>query len=301
MKSNSKFLIILLSFLYACGGGQKNEIPDSPTTGTVKLYCEEGFSLPMKNQIYTFEALYKYAHVNAKYVSEKEAVEGLFNDSCKLILISRRLSDEELKRFKAGNLYPRQTCVAKNALAVIVAREAVDSVLLVSQIKSLLSGEVTDKNIVFANENSGTATYLKDSLLGGIAFGKNCFAVKNTDELIKYVTENKNAIGILDYSWISDKDETIAQGILQKVRVLPIAAEAGKPAYYPDQSNIELKAYPFCRYMHLIRRSPDFSLGAGFIAFVAGQKGQLMMLKAGLDPAFPQERVVEINTAPLGQ
>ena len=107
-------------------------------------------------------------------------------------------------------------------------------------------------------------------------------------------------IGVMDYSWLSDTDETITKEILTKIRTLSVSLQDGKKGFYPDQSNIQTRDYPFCRYTYIMRRSGDFTLGAGFVAFVAGQKGQLMMLKTGLIPAFRQEREVEVNTAPLG-
>lgn len=303
MRTNNLLLFILAAALFSCDGGSapaKEEIPNTPTSGTVKVFCEEGFSLPMKRQIFTFEELYHNAKIKAEYVNEKQAVEGLYNDCCKVIVLSRILSNDELKKFKAANIYPKQTCIAKNAVAFVVDRSSKDTVITKEKIFSLLSGEDSSLYLVFDNENSGVAKYLKDSVLLGKPFGKNCFAAKNTEELVKLMGERKNAIGVLDFSWISDTDETITQKILSGIRPLAISTGKNKTAYYPDQSNIETKDYPYCRYTYISRRSADFTLGAGLIAFVAGQKGQLIMLKAGLIPAFRQERVVEINTAPLG-
>jgi len=279
---------------------KKEEISETPTSGNIKVLCEEGFSLPLKREVYTFQEFYKNAKVEVIFVSEKQAVEALYNDCCKVILISRTLSADEQKKFKAINVFPHQTCIAKNAVAFVVALSSGDSIISVQKIKALLSGTDTSYNLVFDNENSGVTKFLKDSVLQGKPFGKNCFAVKNTEELIKLVSERKHIIGVMDYSWLSDTDETNTKEILTKIRPMAVSLQEEKTGFYPDQSNIETKDYPFCRYVYIMRRSGDFTLGAGLIAFVAGQKGQLMMLKTGLVPAFRQEREVEINTAPLG-
>ncbi len=300
--SHKIFPSIFFFLIFSCSQpseNKKDEMPDTPTSGKLKVLCEEGFSLPMKQQVYTFQELYANAKVEVNYVNEKQAIEGLYNDCCKVILISRNLSENEIKKFKAANIYPKQTCIAKNAIAFVVSLSAKDSVFSMQKIKTLLNGADTMYNIVFDNENSGAAKFLKNSVLQGKPFGKNCFSVKNTQELIKEVAV-KNVIGVMDYSWLSDKDETITKEILAKIRPLAISIEEKKEGFYPDQSNIETRNYPFCRYVHIIRRSADFTLGTGFIAFVAGQKGQLMILKEGLVPAFRQERVIEVNTTPLG-
>ncbi|MGZ3866364.1 MAG: PstS family phosphate ABC transporter substrate-binding protein [Bacteroidia bacterium] len=298
----NKFLLIAAStLLFSCGQPLvSDKIPDTPTSGEVKVFCEEGFASIMKRQTVTFEELYTNAKVHVNFVNEKQAIEGLYNDCCKVIVISRVLSADEEKKFNTANLFPRQICIAKNAIAFLSNISSADTTISAEKIKALLSGADSSYNLVFDNDNSGVTKYLKDSLLKGKPFGKNCFATKNTQELVKLLGERKNTIGVIDYSWISDMDETSTKEILTKVRPLAVSSHEKENGFYPDQSNIETKEYPFCRYTYIMRRSADFTLGAGFMAFVAGPKGQLIMLKAGLVPAFRQERQVEINTAPLG-
>jgi len=292
--------VALVLFALSCSESENLNPEETPTSGIAKVFCEEGFSVPMKIQAYTFEEIYPRAKAQIKYVNEKQALEGFYNDCCKVMVISRALTEDELKKFKAANIYTKQTFIAKNALAFVTAKASGDSVLSVEKIKMLLSGQDTSYKMVFDNQNSGVARYLKDSVLQGKEFGKNCYAVKNTEELVTRTATLKNVIGIMDYAWISDKDETISKQILAKIRPLAISIKEKETAWYPDQSNIETRDYPFCRYVYIVQRGGDFSPGAGFIAFVAGQKGQLMLLKSGLVPAFRQERLIEINTAPLG-
>lgn len=273
---------------------------ETPTSGKTKVFCEEGFTIPMKVQAYTFHEIYPKAEAEVTYVNEKTALEGLFNDCCKVIVLSRTLTENEIKRFNAANIFPKPVFVAKNALAFVTANNSGDTVLSVTQIKALLSGADTSYKMVFDNQNSGVARFLKDSVLQGKDFGKNCFAVKTSEELVSAVAASKKVIGIMDYAWISDTDETISKNILSKIRTLAVSGKEKERAYYPDQSNIETRDYPFCRYMYMMQRGGDFTTGAGFISFVAGQKGQLMFLKSGLVPAIRQERMIEINTAPLG-
>ena len=299
--SNTILVLCLLLICFSCNQSNKPvDMPNTPTSGVLKVFCEEGFSVPMKNQGNTFLEIYTNSEININYTNEVQAVEGLFNDCCKVILLSRNLTDGELKKFAQKNLFPKQTCVAKSALALIVAASSTDSVLSLEKLKALLTGADTTYKIVFDNENSGAARYLKDSLLAGKPFGKNCFAAKSSQDLVNTVTAGNKLIGVIDYSWLSDKDETITKEILTKIKSLSVSKGEEKRGYYPDQSNIETRDYPLCRYMYIMRRSADFTLGTGFVAFVAGQKGQLMILKSGLVPAFRQERVIEVNTTPLG-
>ena len=45
----------------------------------------------------------------------------------------------------------------------------------------------------------------------------------------------------------------------------------------------------------MINRQTRVGLGMGFVTFVAGEKGQLIILKSGLVPAFPPQRIIEIK------
>lgn len=276
-----------------------SDVPNTPTSGELKVFCEEGMFLHIRNHAYTFEHIYFNSKINVQYVNEKQAIEGLYNDSCKVIIIPRALSENELKQFKAKNIYPTQICVAKTAVALVVPVNGVDSVISTDRIKKIISGEDTTYHIIFDNENSGTTRFLKDSLLLGKPLGKNCYALKNTNEVINYIGKSKNSIGVIDYAWLSDLDDSTTKVFLAEVKTLAVSSPGNKLAYLPDQSNIQTNDYPLCRHVYAIRRSAEFSLGTGFSLFVAGQKGQIMFLKQGLIPFVQPGRAVEINTEPL--
>jgi phosphate transport system substrate-binding protein len=292
-------LALALGCLWLLSCNQSSDpanMPNSPTSGVVKVYCEEGFMLPMKNQAHTFEQIYHNSRVQVEYLNESEVMQGLFNDCCKVMVLSRQLSEKELKNFASKNLYPKQTCIAKSALAFIVPVNSPDTVFSLDRIKQLLSGADTSYHVIFDNENSGATRYLKDTLLSGKPFGRNCFAVSSSLDLVQKLEGRSKTIGVIDYAWISDLDDEVSKELLKKVRPLAIARTENDRGFFPDQSNIETRDYPLCRYMYIARRSEDFSLGTGLIAFVAGPKAQLMFLKQGLVPAFRQERVIEANT-----
>lgn len=301
MKIKQGLLALLAgTLLFSCNQSENPaDMPNTPTSGVLKVFCEQGFTLPMQNQAYTFMQIYGNSKVQVDYLNENEVVQGLFHDSCKAIVLPRKLSEAELKKFEKVNLFPKQVCIAKSALAFIVAQNSPDTSFTLSAVLDILSGKDTSRNIVFDNANSAATRFVKDSLLQGKPFGKNCYAASSTTEMLEKVATGKQVIGVIDYAWIGDKDQTQTKDILKQVRPLALARRAGMNAYYPDQSNIETRDYPLCRYVYMARRSDDFTLATGFIAFVAGPKGQLMLLKGGFVPAFRQERVIEANTTPL--
>lgn len=288
----------------SCGMQDDMTKKDSPTSGQLNLYFDEGLTLHIKNQIYTFQSTYIHADVNLISSNEKACIEALFKDSCKAIAITRPLTEKEFQQFKSKNSIPHTSIVAGDAIALIVHKEFPDSTITMTELIALLTGNdslyITGQhlNVIFDNQNSGSTRHLKDSLIPDLPFGKNCWAVNNTPELIATIAKNKYAIGVCDYAWLSDKDDNTTKAFLKQVNMLAVSRKNNSLFYMPDQSNIATKDYPLCRMVCIIRRSSEFSLGKGIETFMAGEKGQLMFLKQGLPPNRQEERVIEIDMRP---
>ena len=207
-----KNILIFISgliFFFGCDNYYKNDYENnSPTSGKLKLYCNEGIQLHVKNQVYTFCALYPHSIIESIWLTESESVEALLKDSCKAIIINRLLSGNEKKRFEQKNLFPKFSPIAKTGVALITNRFSAISKLTLEQIKRLLSNELILKDslnktfiptAIIDNKNSSVSHYLLDSFLQAKSFGPKCFALNNSLELIKKISENPNQIGFIDF------------------------------------------------------------------------------------------------------
>ncbi|MGC4021621.1 MAG: hypothetical protein QM734_06615 [Cyclobacteriaceae bacterium] len=67
----------------------------------------------------------------------------------------------------------------------------------------------------------------------------------------------------------------------------------------PYKAYILIKKYPLSRDIFIISREAHSGLGTGFLAYVASEKGQKIVLKAGLVPATAPVRLVQINREPM--
>lgn len=298
-------LIIFSFFLLSCGLNDDNRIKDTPTSGKVNLFFDEGLTLHINNQIFTFKTTYNNADITLRSSNERECIEALYNDSSKVIAISRPLTEKEMEQFKSKNIIPQTSTVAGDAIAFVVSKDFADSTISIPELIELLKGNDSTFikgqhiNVVFDNPNSGSTRQLKDSLIPTQGFGKNCKALNNTPELMKAISSNSLAIGVCDYAWLSDKDDNTTKEFLKTVKILAVSKKNNAISYMPDQSNIATKDYPICRTICIIRRSAEFSLGKGIETFIAGEKGQLMFLKQGLPPNRQEERLIEVDMTPL--
>ncbi len=107
--------------------------------------------------------------------------------------------------------------------------------------------------------------YLKEVLLEKQAYQKNCFAVKSNPEVIKYVSEHEQSLGIISVNWISDQDDTLSQRFLEEVKVIAISKSPNHDYFKPYQAYIKTKDYPLCRDVYMINRQTRSGLGMGFV------------------------------------
>lgn len=303
-----KSLLFSIIIIAACGNptGTKEQ-NDTPTSGHVNIVVDESYSLLFDTELYVFHSLYENAHVHAKYAPAKIALKSLFDDSAKVAVLTRPLTNEEKKSFEEKNIFPQQVKIADDAIAFVLNKENVDTNLTFQQIKNILEGKDsvwtqinTQSNLnkiqlIFDNPNSANADYIAGINATG-KLPKNSFAVQSNKEVIEYVANNKGAIGVVSVNWISDKDDSTTIRFLQKINVVGISKQNSTEKYYkPYQAYIKTKDYPFCREVYMVNRQTRAGLGMGFVSFVAGEKGQRIILKMGMVPAITPTRLVQIK------
>ncbi len=296
--------------LASCGGDPSTNL-DTPTSGTINISVDESFQPIIESEINTFEGIYKYANINANYKPEGQVVKDLLNDSTKIAVLSRELTEEENAYFKKNNRVARVTKIAIDAVALITNRQNPDSLLTMDELKRIFNGEAKswkdldedsplgDITIVFDNNNSSTARYVRDSLIAGNKLPANTFASNSHKALVDYVEENKNALGVIGVNWVSDFDDSTVVGFLNRIKVLGISedpAPVTTEAYYqPYQAYIAQEAYPLRRFLYIISTEGRTGLGTGFASYVASDKGQRLILKSGLVPATMPVRVISLD------
>ncbi len=298
----------LCLLLPSCGNGSS-----TPTQGKQKICIDESYSPLFNAEVEAFEGLYKESDIVDTYKPEGDIVNDFMNDSCRIIILSRDLTTKEKEYFKSKNSFPTSTKIAVDALAFITNKNNPVSNLLYSELENIFTGKIsswrpldssikeksdqdTSITIVFDNEKSCNVRLLKEKILNGGDFPKNCFAVKSNSEVVEYVSRNKAALGIIGVNWISDGDDTLTRTFLSKVNVLGVASKEDDGTFFqPYQAQVVTGEYPFCRNVYIINREGRTGLGTGFAAFVAGEKGQLIILKAGMVPATQPIRLVQIT------
>jgi phosphate transport system substrate-binding protein len=311
-KSNNIFLLLFAIFFLVGGCNQDvKKLDETPTRGNIKISVDDSYKLLFDTEIFTFQSFYPYAKINAKYKPENDLFKDFFNDSVRLIVTSRKLTKAEEDGLKSTNIIAKTTKIANDAVAFIINNDNPDTIMHYANLKGIFTGkfvkwkdinpksDLNNISVVFDNTKSSNARYLNEKFDLKNNFPKNCFAVNSNEEVINNVEKNKNAIGVISVNWISDKHDSVSINFLKRVKVIAVSSELdpdGKDYYYrPYQGYIAQKSYPFIREVYMISRETFYGLGSGFISYVAGEKGQRIILKSGLVPSTMPIRLIQFG------
>ncbi|MFV5691188.1 PstS family phosphate ABC transporter substrate-binding protein [Flavobacterium sp. LT1R49] len=287
------FPVIVLMF--ACNQANNSKEKETILKGSTTIYIDETLTPIVEDQVAVFESKYE-AKIKLIPKSESETVNSLFNEKAAIVILSRNLSNKELKIFDQRKITPKVTVFATDAVAFISNKNNNDTIVALKDVISFMQGRpvASIKGLVFDNPNSSTVRYM-NSLAGLKAIPeKGVFSFKTNDEVIKYVSENEGMIGVVGVNWLSQPMPTM-QKYVDNVNTLGVIGDKSDKSYTPSQNNIAEGKYPLARDLYIINCQGYSGLGMGFASFVAGDIGQRIILKSGLLPVRIPGRNIKIR------
>lgn len=303
--------IVLLAAFSACRSKSKDGLTDTATSGVILIAADESFQPIVQEEIDVFEGLCPLAGIVPRYTTEVEAINLLLADSVRLAITTRRLTDEEMNSFHSRKFYPQEIKLATDGLALIVNRQNPDTLLSVRDFRRILTGEtknwkevypdskLKDIQVVFDNKNSSTVRFAMDSICSGKPLSSgNVSALNTNQQVINFVAENPQAIGVIGVNWLGNRSDTTNLSFRDEIRVMSVTAEdVATPAnsYKPYQAYLYYGNYPLARPIYVLLNDPRNGLPWGFNAFMTSDKGQRIILKSGLVPATQPVRIVHVK------
>lgn len=307
----------------SCGPIEKGEY----SRGSSTIYCDEGFKNILEEEIAVFEYTYPEASIIPFYVSEVEAIAALMDNKTNAIIVSREISKEESDYIKAKHRrVVRPHCIAVDAVAIITNTNNPIDILSMSDIKDILSGNISkwkqlgwnnndSIKIVFDNPGSSTTKFMKDKFIGKDAhFPANAYAQKYNLDVFEIVKNDQNALGIISVSWlgsdlkstkgmtidqrvndIKNSSNTISTELTDEVKIIKVRKDDQLEGYKPYQAYINSGEYPLFKKVYMISTAPNKSVTHGFYSFVTGFIGQKIISLTGIMPYHVHTRVVNLQ------
>lgn len=328
------FALAAILFLSTCY--EKKSRTDTLSSGIAQIAVDESFAPIMEAQINVFESLNNEASIIPIYAPERNVYDLLMEDSIRLIVGTRLLTEQEMATIVERKQRVRSHKIAIDGIALITHKNNNDTLLTLNNIRDIVSGKIESWKqinpnspldslvVMFDTPYSSMVRYIQDSICGkNTTFGKNVKAlssdsasvdimrIHSQDKVIEYVASNPNAIGFVGLNWIANPVDTTNLSFINNVNIVSVSSSQNatpdnsyKP--YPYQLALELAhresprefptgGYPLIRDIYMIITDSPGGLPSGFFNFVAGDRGQRIILKSGILPANRPVRLVQIS------
>jgi len=308
-----KFSILLVFFvitLVSCQTKSNDKFTDTYSSGVIPMAVDVSFQPIIKEEIDVFKAQFPKADIVPTYTDEVTAIDMLMKDSVRVVVATRPLSDKEVSYLKNKKFSPRSYKLAIDGVALIVNNQNPDTLISVVDLRRILTGKVKNWKeiypssklgkfrVVFDNPNSSTVRYAIDSICIGEPISKELNAQQTNEEVVNYVSKTPNAIGVVGVNWLNNAKDTTNLSFNNSVRVMSVSSqENAEPenSYKPYQAYLFYENYPLSRTIYVILNDPRGTLPSSITNFMTSDRGQRIILKAGLVPATQPIRVVHIN------
>jgi len=286
--SRFKVYTLLLSIVFIFFNCKKNEneetSDESILKGKATIFVDETIMPILEDEVEVFESKYD-ARFTLVSKSESEVLNSLFSKEAKIVVIARDLTKKELNLFEGKKIVPKITKFAVDGIAFVANKSNNDTLIALKDVIGFMKGERGSKikGLVFDNPNSSTVSYMNN--LAGITGlpDKDVYAVKNNNEVLKFVAENEGMIGVVGVNWLSQPEPSM-QPIINKINVLSVKGLNKEGYFAPSQNNFAEGTYPLLRDLFVVNCQGTSGLGMGIASFMAGDIGQRIVLKSGLLP-----------------
>lgn len=304
------WILSFILLLSACDRGKRVTRFDTMISGVASVVCDDCFAPIIQEEINVFQSINGDAQINPVYTDEVSALNLFLKDSIRLVVAARNLTTAEFQSLESRKLLPRSTKIAVDGIALIINNQNKDSLISVSAIKKILTGEIMDWKginpnsslgkirVVFDNPNSSTVRFIKNSICEGKPISDNIKAQESNQAVIDFVSKTPNALGFIGVNWVSNPKDTSNLSFISKIRVMSVSAYIdARPdnSYQPFAAFLALKKYPLVRDIYMITSDVRGGLPSGFMHFVGSDRGQRIILKSGLVPATRPMRLVSIK------
>jgi phosphate transport system substrate-binding protein len=273
--------------------------PSGP--GFSRVYADATLKPLTDSEITAFEGLRPENLLERKDLAEDELFSRFLSDSVRFIIATRKLSKEERAYFSSQQLLVNESHIATDGIALIVNRSAPLDSLGWQQLRDIVNGGVLSwqqlnakermsLQVVFDDPHSAIVRQLLDSLGSSRTMPSSFYALHSASEVVDHVEKNKNSIGLIGMSWISEHSDTSAGSFLTRIKVLALENPSDGKYRLPYQAYLATHDYPLTRNVYLITRGNGAHFP--FASYLASDKGQRVVLKMGLVPATAPVRLI---------
>lgn len=292
MKTNSLIFLCLLLFICGCGDSDQGSLPSKPTGGELVIGVDEALMPAIDAAVKVFTAVYPEASITPLYLSEKAVTEKLLANKIQTAILFRSLTEKEKEYIEQNFGHRITSCrLGFDRIVVIAGKKSLIEALSSIDFKNILTGKITHWKQLFNGfeDNSPARIIIPGSsgidrtLYNSVTqvSPDSTYVVDGTGDVVDYVSKSTSVIGLVSESSIRDKGNLISG-----IKIITHVKKNLDGGNREDYLSLKISG---------ITHEPFTGLGSGFISFLAGRKGQLILSKAGITPVQPIERDINIS------
>lgn len=290
MKNSFKIAVafILSIILVGC---KKEEKSPSYNKGDLTIFTDESFQ--SVTEALADGYMINYPETRIKVVTKKEDLGflDLLNDKAKVVVMSRNLSQEEIKTYEdRTDLKFLPAKFAADAVVFVVPKDSPKESISIEEInEGLLSDK---KEFIFDGTNSSNLNFVAEKLKKqpkDLQFS----IIPGNQNIIEELGKYPGKIGVIGLNTFSRPYDKASEKLRDMVKVLPVV-EKGKQ-YNPDFEGLRTMKYPFTRVLYFLANEGNFNIANGFMRFSCTHLGQKIVQKEGLQPYNLYRREVQMR------
>lgn len=290
MKNSFKIAVafILSIILVGC---KKEEKSPSYNKGDLTIFTDESFQ--SVTEALADGYMINYPETRIKVVTKKEDLGflDLLNDKAKVVVMSRNLSQEEIKTYEdRTDLKFLPAKFAADAVVFVVPKDSPKESISIEEInEGLLSDK---KEFIFDGTNSSNLNFVAEKLKKqpkDLQFS----IIPGNQNIIEELGKYPGKIGVIGLNTFSRPYDKASEKLRDMIKVLPVV-EKGKQ-YNPDFEGLRTMKYPFTRVLYFLANEGNFNIANGFMRFSCTHLGQKIVQKEGLQPYNLYRREVQMR------
>ncbi len=282
-------LVVLIIFmLTACAPSDSGESVTAPSVSIQNKGSDTIVNLALA-WAERYQASHNEVSISVTGGGSGTGIAALINGTVDIANASRKIKQEEIDKAVANKHQPVEFVVARDAIAVIVNPANPVNQLTIQQISDIYSGKISnwkqvggqDRPIVRLSRetNSGTHVYFLETVLrqgksgDKTLFSQDTLLLPSSEGIISEVQLNENAIGYDGLGYVTPE-----------VKVLAIAATAGKPYYSPSAASVNAGQYPIARDLYMYTNGQPAGAVKAYMDWILSKEAQTIVTTLGFVP-----------------
>ncbi len=300
---NKGLYALLIGFVFLCLSACNNNAKhvNQKTIDTLDIWVDTSLAILINEQRKAYENDYFNPVVRLQYKRESNIIKELMDNQLNCAILQRKLTQKESDFFKKKEEFtPKQYVIAHDAMVFIANADFLKDVLTTEEIEHYFTlGTVKDFQLVFESNTCQAIPYFKSFYDLTDAQLTKAYSKNGLPSLLSFLKMDKQSIGIIPFSYITDIDAKSTIDMLKGLKVLSVKySDSSKTVktINPSQESITTKEYPYIMPIVLVNCNMEKKSGTTFVNYIFKPKAQRLFLKCGMVPAIFPGREVNVNT-----